>query len=96
LPVKATSNNVGLVSSFSLTKKSDVSIESAHCKVQEKTFSFPKGKKKRCIPSSLAFIPRTFQKPIIFAISEPFFQLNKQFSSILFWGNGKRGPPAVI
>jgi hypothetical protein len=94
--VKSNTEKTCIHSSCEVIKKYDSSVEGFHYQLEEKAFSLPKGKKKRGVASSPAFIPRTFQKDIIFAISEPYFQPNKQFSSILFWGLGKRGPPAVI
>jgi len=96
LQVKANTEIKCIPLSCEIIKKYDSSIREFHGQIQEKAFTFPKNKKKRGISSSLAFIPRTYQKDICFAINEIYFQSNKELTRILFWGNGKRGPPAVI
>ncbi|MCE3281197.1 MAG: hypothetical protein K0S44_3388 [Bacteroidetes bacterium] len=78
---------------FEKSKNFDTDLNS---KIDQKTIGYPKGKKKRGISSSIAFVANPSFTIYNFNITQVSYKPQQDRINIRFSGNGKRGPPVLI
>jgi hypothetical protein len=93
---KSTTEQVSVFSKTNFEKSKSFFDTDLNTKIDQKGIGYPKGKKKRGISSSIAFVANTSFTTYNFNVTQVSYKPQQDHINIRFSGNGKRGPPVSI